>query len=121
MEKGIKSFRDLEVYKKSYALSLQIHEYSKNFPKEEIYSLTSQIRRCSRSVCANIAEGFVKQRASKAEFKRFRMITIGSATEMLVWIDYCKDLNLLDYSVYEGLKQEYETLSKMLNAFYSNA
>lgn len=119
MEKGIASFRDLEVYKKAYAISIELHKASRKFPKNEEYGITNQLRRASRSVCANIAEGFSKQRASKAEFKRFLMIALGSANEVLVWIDYCKDFEFIAIDAHEKWKQEYESISKMLNSFYS--
>lgn len=58
-------FKDLTVYKKAFKLAMEIFEISKKFPKEETYSLTDQIRRCSRSVCANIGEGYRKRRYPK--------------------------------------------------------
>jgi four helix bundle protein len=64
MEK-IKSHKDLRVYQLAYEAALEIHEITKTFPKEEMYSLTDQIRRSSRSVCANIAEAWRKRRYSK--------------------------------------------------------
>lgn len=65
---GWKSYEDLDVYQKSYTLALEIHKVSKNFPKEEQYSLTSQLRRSSKSICANIVEGQAKSAKSAAEF-----------------------------------------------------
>jgi len=62
MVKRIESFRDLEVYKKAFALQQDIFELTKSFPKEELYSLTDQIRRSSRSVGSNIAEAWQKRR-----------------------------------------------------------
>lgn len=53
----IKSFKDLDVYQRAFEISLEIHEHSKTFPKDEQFALTSQIRRASKSICANIAEG----------------------------------------------------------------
>jgi four helix bundle protein len=117
--KGVVNFRDLDVYKKAYSASLEIHSKLNNFPTEEKYGLVSQLKRSSRSICANIAEGFVKQRSSKNEFKRFLMISIGSCAETLVWIDYCYDLKLIDISTYEVWAQDYETIAKMLNSFHS--
>ncbi|MGB0719816.1 MAG: four helix bundle protein [Bdellovibrionales bacterium] len=119
MNNGIASFRDLNVYQKAYAISINIHKHSKSFPKDEQYGITNQLRRASRSICANIAEGFAKQRTSKAEFKRFLMIAVGSASEVLVWIDYCRDFEFIDERTHEIWKAEYEAISKMLNAFHS--
>jgi four helix bundle protein len=88
----IKSFEDLDVFQRAYALSLIIHKVSLAFPKVEQFGLAEQVRRASKSICANLAEGFGKQRDSSAEFKRFLLIAIGSCEEMQVWIRYCKDL-----------------------------
>lgn len=117
--KGIASFRDLEVYKKAYAISVNIHKTSLTFPKIEQYARADQIRRTTKSICANIAEGFAKQRSSKAEFKRFLLIALGSASETLVWIDYCHDMEYIDENIYKTWRSEYESIHRMLNAFYS--
>ena len=121
MDNGVASFRDLDVYKKAYAISIILHKTSLGFPKYEQYALVDQIRRCSKSVCANIAEGFVKQRASKAEFKRFLLIALGSSSETLVWIDYSRDMKYIDDETHSLWMSEYESINKMLNAFYSRA
>lgn len=117
---GIKSFKDLDVYQISFSASLNIHKLSNHFPKDEQFSLTSQIRRSSKSIAANIAEGFVKQRQSKQEFKRFLFIAVGSATEVLVWLEYCKELNYLSSEDHARLEQTYIQIQSMLNAFISN-
>jgi four helix bundle protein len=116
---GIASFKELEVYKKAYDVSIDIHKISLSFPKTEQYGLTSQIQRASKSICANIAEGFVKQRGSKAEFKRFLLIALGSASEMLVWIDYCYDMQYISTEKHQRWTEEYDSINKMLNSFYS--
>lgn len=116
---GIANFRDLDVYQKSYAISLIIHKASLTFPKHEQYALADQLRRASKSICANIAEGFAKQRASKPEFKRFLMMALGSVSEVLVWIDYCRDMAYIDMDNYTVWRSEYESINKMLNAFHS--
>lgn len=94
-KKLVKEAWDLEVFKRAYAMSLAIHKASKAYPKDEMFALTSQIRRASKSICANLAEGFAKQEFSKAEFKRFLFIAIGSATEMRIWIRYSLDLEYI--------------------------
>jgi four helix bundle protein len=80
-----KSFEDLAVFKLAYRLSLEIHRASLDFPAIEQRALAEQIRRASKSICANLAEGFGKQVASPPEFKRFLAMAIGSADEMRVW------------------------------------
>ncbi|HEX6000395.1 MAG TPA: four helix bundle protein [Hyphomicrobiaceae bacterium] len=64
----VRSFRDLKVYQDAYSVSLAIHKMTLGFPKMEQYALADQMRRASKSICANIAEGFAKQRASSADF-----------------------------------------------------
>ena len=90
------SFEDLEVFKRAYRLSLAVHRQSLDFPKIEQYALGDQIRRASKSICANIAEGFGKQRQPPAEFKRYLLMAMGSADEMRVWCRYCFDLGYGD-------------------------
>lgn len=116
----IRSYRDLDVYQRAFALSLSIHSFAKSFPKDEVYGLTSQIKRSSKSICANIAEGFAKQKTSKAEFKRFLMIAFGSCTETLVWIDYCNELSYISQDEFETLHEGYEHVSKMLLKLHEN-
>lgn len=117
---GVKSFKELDVYQKAYAISLEMHKTSLTFPKIEQYALASQIRRASKSICGNIAEGFAKQRSSKPEFRRFLLMALGSANETLVWIDYCNDMVYIDETTAEHWKKEYNSICKMLNAFISN-
>jgi four helix bundle protein len=92
----IKSFEDLDVFQRAYALSLAVHRASLAFPRVEQFGLAEQVRRASKSICANLAEGFGKQRDSSAEFKRFLLMAIGSSEEMQVCIRYCKDLGYID-------------------------
>ena len=80
----VESFEDLEVFQRSYRLSLDVHRTSLSFPGIEQHALGDQVRRASKSICANIAEGYGRQNRSKAEFKRFLAMAIGSADEMRV-------------------------------------
>ena len=107
----IRTFRDLEVYQASYKLALLIYDISKGFPKEESYEVKSQIKRAALSVTLNIAEGYGK-RQNVNEFKRFLKISLGSCNEMLVLIDFIKDLNYINESKYKKLREEYEVLIK---------
>ena len=92
----ISSFEDLEVFQRAYRASLDLHRASLQFPKIEQRALADQIRRASKSICGNIAEGFGKQHRSSAEFKRYLLMAIGSADEMQVWLRYCSDLEYID-------------------------
>ncbi len=76
----MQDFRNLEVWQRAYALALDVYRASRQFPREEIYSLTSQVRRCSISIPSNIAEGCGRQ--TDADFKRFLHIAMGSAAEL---------------------------------------
>ena len=111
----IKSFEDLEVFQRAYKLSLEIHKLSLEFPQREQYGLGEQIRRASKSICANIAEGFAKQRYSENEFKRYINIAIGSADEMRVWIRYCLDLGYITEETWQHWRDEYKVIAKMLS------
>ncbi len=115
----VRDFRDLEVYKRAYGISLTVHKASLEFPKSEQYALADQIRRASKSICANIAEGFAKQQSSKAEFKRFLIMSIGSAHEMSVWTDYARDLGYLTEETARQWFDEYQSVTRMLQALYS--
>jgi four helix bundle protein len=119
VQKLIRHFHDLEVYKKAFAVSLEIHKTSLEFPKIEQYALGDQIRRASKSICANIAEGFAKQQSSKPDFKRFLLIAIGSAHEMLVWIEYCKELGYVPLDQSERWTSEYQSVTRMLQSLHS--
>ena len=115
----VSSFEDLEVFQRAYRTSLEIHERSLGFPKIEQYALADQIRRASKSICANIAEGFAKQRRSSAEYRRYLLMAIGSADEMRVWIRYCLDLKYIDVATSERWRSEYVAVAKMLQVIYS--
>ena len=108
-------FEDLDVFKKSYAISLEIHKASLGFPKTEQYALAGQIRRASKSICANIAEGFGKQSRSKSEFARFLSMALGSCDEMQVWVKYCIDLQYVTEVQGRAWKQAYQEVARMLN------
>ena len=109
----IESYRDLEIYKISYNIALNLHERTKKFPETERYDLTAQIRRASKSIATNIVEGYGRQ--SRDEFKRFARISLGSCHEMQVHLSFCKDLGYLSKEEYEYYDKEYDKLGKMLN------
>ncbi len=119
--KPIQKFDDLEVFKKAYQISLEIHKASTVFPKiEQISGLADQMRRASKGICANIAEGFGKQSISKAEFKRYLLMAMGSADEMQVWLSYCRDLGYINKNLYQQWQQEYRYVAKMLNGLHKS-
>lgn len=115
------SFQDLEVWQKAFEVSIVVHKESLKFPKIEQYAMADQIRRASKSICANLAEGFGKQKASKAEFKRFIAMALGSANEMLVWIQYCYELEYISQQQYHEWESEYSSIARMLNSLHSRS
>jgi four helix bundle protein len=114
MSEWVRRFEDLDVFRRAYALSLEVHRVSLGFPRIEQFALADQVRRASKSICANLAEGFGKQRQSRSEFRRFVMMAIGSADEMQVWTLYCRDLGYIDKDVAERWQGEYREIARML-------
>jgi len=114
----IKEAWELDVFKRAYSISLDIHKISKSFPKDELFGLTNQIRRCSKSICANLAEGFAKQQFSKPEFKRFITMSVGSSIEVRVWIKYCADLQYISSVQALEWAKEYDIITKMLRKLH---
>ena len=108
-------YRKLKVYEKSYRAGLATYELTKEYPKEEKYGITSQMRRASTSIPLNIAEGYAK-RSSQEEFKRFLLMAIGSASEMSVLLEYSKDLGYMSQERYEKAVREYDEIGKMLSS-----
>src|SRR6516225_11772659 len=91
----VQGFEDLDVFRRAYRASLEVHRASLEFPRIEQWALADQIRRASKSICANLAEGFGRQQQSRPEFRRFLVMAIGSADEMQVWALYCRDLGYI--------------------------
>ena len=117
--KPVSTFEDLEVFQRAYRASLELHRASLRFPAIEQHGLADQIRRASKSICGNIAEGFGKQRRSSAEFKRYLLMAIGSADEMQVWLRYCADLDYVDQEKIAAWRDEYRQIAKMLQGLYT--
>ena len=115
---AVRTFEDLEVFQRAYRLSLEVHRTSLTFPTIEQRALGDQVRRASKSIAANIAEGFGKQRLSPAEFKRFLMAAIGSADEMRVWARYCLDLDYIDEATWKRWRDEYQEIARMLQGLH---
>jgi four helix bundle protein len=111
----VRSFKDLKVWQKGHELTLWIYRATKSFPKEEMYGLTSQLRRAAASIPANIAEGCV--RGSGAEFRHFLQVALGSASELEYHILLSHELGYLDKSQYERLGSGATELKRMLTSF----
>ena len=87
----------------------------------EQFALADQVRRASKSICANLAEGFGRQQQSKPEFRRFLMMSIGSADEMQVWVLYCRDLGYVDEVTAERWRGEYREIARMLSGLHASS
>ena len=111
-------FEDLEVFRRAYRVSLEVHRASLEFPRIEQFALADQVRRASKSICANVAEGFGRQQQSKPEFRRFLAMALGSADEMQVWTLYCRDLGYVDADTAGHWRTEYREIARMLSALY---
>ena len=118
MSEWVERAEDLEVFGRAYRLSLEVHRMSLEFPRIEQFALADQVRRASKSICANLAEGFGRQRLSRPEFGRFLMMAIGSADEMQVWTLYCRDLGYVDTDMAERWQGEYREIARMLSGVH---
>jgi four helix bundle protein len=113
MARKILSHCDLEVYRKAFAAAMDVFELSKAFPKEEIYSLVDQIRRSSRSVCANLAEAWRKRRYEAAFISKLAD-SEGEVAETQTWIEFAVKCGYLDRSRAESLYRTYDGVLRTL-------
>jgi four helix bundle protein len=112
---NIRHFRELEVYQLAMETSMKIFETSKSFPNEERYSLTDQIRRSSRSVCANIAEAWRKRRYPNAFVSKLSDAD-SEAAETQVWLEFALKCSYLDQNLFDELTKAYDnTMGKLVN------
>lgn len=115
----IKSLADLEVYKISFSLVMDIFKMTRDFPKEEKYSLTDQVIRSSRSVAANIAEGWGR-RIYENEFKRHLVYATGSLEETKVWLLFARDCGYISPELYNQLFLKNDEVGAKLFKLYEN-
>ena len=115
----IKSYKDLNVHKKAFALAMDIFWMTRKFPKEEMYSLTSQMVRSSRSVSANIAEGWGK-REYDSVFKQMLVNALGSNSETEDWLDYSLACNYISKEDHKKHIDEVNEIGKMLTKLHQN-
>ena len=112
--------QDLEVYKKAFEAAMQVFELSKKFPREEVYSLTDQIRRSSRSVCANLAEAWRKRRYEAAFVSKLND-SEAEAAETQTWLEFAVRCEYLAPDVGRDLFKAYNEVISMLVAMINNA
>jgi len=113
------SFKRLKVFQKSYNLAMEIFDLTKTFPKEERYSLTDQIRRASRSVSVNIAEGYRKRRYPK-HFTSKITDADAECSETIVWLDFSFNCNYISEKKKNELQHEYQEVGRMLGGMANN-
>jgi four helix bundle protein len=119
MKQKIRAHHDLEVYRKAFDSAMDIFRLSRTFPKEETYSLTDQIRRSSRSVCANIAEGFRKRRYKAAMIAKYSDAET-EAAETQVWLDFARQCQYLSAKECQDLNQQYDQIIGKLIRIMNN-
>jgi four helix bundle protein len=113
----VTDYRKLAVWEKSHQLALNTYRATASFPKEEMYGLTSQIRRAAGSIPANIAEG--AGRGGNIEFIRFLRISLGSANELEYHLLLARDLNFLETTLHSQLELSIAEVRRMLNGLIS--
>lgn len=115
----IKTFKDLDAWKVGHEFVLEIYRLTKGFPREEIFGLTSQLRRCAVSITSNIAEGF--SRRTYREKIQFYSMALGSVTEAQNQITVAKDIGYLEKTGYDFLEETTVRLHKLLNGLIKSA
>lgn len=112
-------FKELKAYQKAFKLAIEISKLSKQFPKEEKYSLTDQIRRSSRSTCANLAEAY-RKRIYPKHFITKLSDSDGENSETVVWLDFALECEYLDTKTHNSLYSECLEIGKLLNCMMNN-
>jgi len=110
----IQSFKDLRIWQKGIEIVEDIYRMTRNYPKEELYGLSSQMRRASISIPSNIAEGF--KRFHNKEYKRFLYITLGSSAELETQLIISHKLDYIPKNTMTALSEKIDYLSKMITA-----
>lgn len=113
----MRDFRKLVVWEKAHKFALEVYNISKLFPKEELFGITSQIRRAALSIPANIAEGSGKN--TSKDFSRYLSIAAGSASEVDYLLFFIKELKIVDDSQVDKLISEISEIKKILNSLQS--
>lgn len=117
--KKIKNFTDLDVWKEGHKLVLMIYKITKNFPKEEVFGLVSQMKRCVVSITSNVAEGFSRQ--SYKEKLRFYFMALGSITELQNQLFIAKDIGYLGKEDFQNLFGQAIKVHKILNGLIKSS
>jgi four helix bundle protein len=113
---AVRSYRDLEIYKLSYSLALEVDKMTRTLPRYEFSEEGSQIRRSSKSIPANIAEGYGRKRY-RGEYVRFTVYALSSCDETTVHLDFLHDCGHIDSSTHQHFAEEYDKLGRMIHNF----
>ncbi len=116
---AITSYRDLDVYQRAMKALLAVHKMALKFPEYERYALADQVRRASKSVPTNIAEGYGRRKSAK-EFKHYLTMALGSANEMIVHLEIARELGYDTPENCGTLIEEYNVIGKMLYRLIEN-
>ena len=117
---SFQGYKDIKAFQSSYQLAMEIFELTKNYPKEEKYSLVDQIRRSSRGVPSNIAEAWKKRRYQKMFISKI-IDSFDEAGETEVWLNFAKDCGYLLSSDFDRLIRGYDEVNRMLNGMIEKA
>ena len=121
MDKYQDGVDNLHIYQISYRLMIDIHKLTLEFPKIEQYGgVADQLRRSSKSITANIVEGFGKQTFYKGEFERMLVYSVGSCDETILWIKTSRDLKYININIANKFLDEYQILVKKITSFIKN-
>jgi four helix bundle protein len=112
-------FRNLTVYRNAFSLAIDIYNISKKFPRDEIFSLTSQIRRSSRSVCSNIGEGY-RKRQYESHFVSKMSDSDMENSETQVWLDFAYACKYITKEIYDDFNMRSEEIGRLLNHLIQN-
>lgn len=113
------NFKSLEAYKKAFRLAMEIFEISKSFPKDEMFGLTMQIRKASRSVCSNIGEGY-RKRQYEAHFVSKISDADMENSETQVWLDFALACRYIPENIFTDLTEKSEEVGRLLNYMMEN-
>lgn len=116
---SVRNFKETTIYKKAFSLAMEIFEISKSFPKEEKYSLTDQVRRSSRSICANLAEAY-RKKLYPAYFISKVSDCDAENSETGVWIDFAFACKYINQEIYKDLISKSEEVGKLLHHMINN-
>jgi four helix bundle protein len=111
---NVKDFRTLKVWERAHVLALSVYRLTQGFPKEEMYGITSQMRRSGSSIAANLAEGC--GRSGNGEFHRFLCVAMGSAVELEYFLLLARDLALVSSESYESVTDQTVEVQRMLGS-----